>query len=250
MLQFLAHWAKPIRVRVAPALLTIATLAVLAGTSPRMAASSLFFSGNLRTDATSTDCQGTPCTLTTDGDYAQYAAVVYSFNVASASTMTAITYSYGGGTSMTGALVAAGGLEPYLSLFNADGSFRTSAYLATTCPDGAKTYDGNCYDVALNGGTLNAGTYYIALSAYANMSYAENYGAGNLSDGFTGAGSLALDEDLHYAFDVILTPDSPPPPPPPPPPVVPEPNFTILMGTAFAGLFFLREMKLRAETQA
>ena len=111
--------------RVAPALLTIATLAVLASALPCAADTTLFFSGNLRNDATVLDCP-TGCTLdssSSDSDYATYAAVVDSFTVASTSTMSAITYSYGGGTSLTGPSVAAGGLEPYLSLFDASGNF-------------------------------------------------------------------------------------------------------------------------------
>jgi hypothetical protein len=211
-----------------------------------MAASSIFFSGNLKTDATVTDCQGAPCTLTSDVDYAQFAAVVDSFNVASTSTMTAITYSYGGGTSVGGQTVASGGLEPYLSLFDASGNFLASTYFGTTCPAGANTYDGNCFDVSLDGGTLSAGTYFIALTAYANMSYAENLGVGNLSDGFTGLGNLQPDEDLHYAYDVILTPNSVSPPPP----IVPEPNYVFLAGIALVAPFFLKRMKLRTDTHA
>jgi hypothetical protein len=241
MLQFLAQYTK--QSRFAPALLTIATLAVLAGTSPRMAASDIFFSGNLRSDATFTAC-GDACTLSssdTDFDYAQFAAVVDSFTVASTSTMSAITYSYGGGTSLSNVAVAAGGLEPYLSLFDSAGNFLNSTYFGTQCPAGANKYDGNCDDESLDGGTLAAGTYYIALSAFDNMSFAENQGL-NLSDGFTGLGDLQDDEDLHYAFDVILTPNSAPPPP------VPEPNYISLMGIALVAPFFLR--KMRADTHA
>src|ERR1700753_3532626 len=130
MLHFLAQYTKPSRF--APALLTLATFATLAGASPRMHADTTFFSGNLRTDATVTSC-GTGCTLgsgDTDFDYAQFAAVVDSFTVSSTSTMSAITYSYGGGTSLTGASVAAGGLEPYLSLFDASGNFLPSTYFS------------------------------------------------------------------------------------------------------------------------
>jgi hypothetical protein len=84
-----------------------------------------FFSGDLRTDATVLSC-GTGCTLgpgNTDGDYAQWAAAVYSFNVAAPASVQAITYGYGGGTSLTGTLVPSGGLEPYLSLFDSGGNF-------------------------------------------------------------------------------------------------------------------------------
>lgn len=242
MLQLLVQSAKQPRMRLAPMLLT---LVALASAAPRMAANTIFFSGNLRTDANVTGC-GQSCTLgpsDSDFDYAQFAAVVDTFTVTSTTTMTAVSYSYGGGTSQSGHTVAAGGLEPYLSLFDAAGNFLASTYLATTCPAGANTYDGNCYDVELDGGTLTAGTYYIALTAYANMSFAENYGAGNLSDGFTGLGGLALDEDLHYAFDVILPSNTVPPP------VVPEPNYVFLAGIALVAPVFLR-MKLRADMRA
>ncbi len=141
----------------------------------------------------------------TDGDYAQWAAVVDTFVVTTTTTMEAITYSYGGGTSKTGAVVAAGGLEPYLSLFDSSGNFLASTYYGTTCPAGAGTVGGNCFDVSLDGGTLTPGTYEIALSAYENMSLAENNGPpATLADGFTGLGNLAPGEDLNYAFDVIL----------------------------------------------
>jgi len=243
MLQSSVHGAKQLCMRLAPTLLALATLASAA---PRMAASTIFFSGNLRTDATVTSC-GAGCTLdnsNSDFDYAQFAAVVDSFTVTSTTMMSAVSYSFGGGTSRSGHTVAAGGLEPYLSLFDSSGNFLASTYFGITCPDGASSYDGHCYDVALIGGTLSPGTYYIALTAYANMSFAENYGAGNLSDGFTGLGNLALDEDLHYAFDVILPSNSTPPPP------IPEPNYVFLAGLALVAPFFLRRMRLRAGMQA
>jgi len=246
MFPSLAHHAQRVRFRLAPTFLTIAALAVVAGSSPRMAASSIFFSGNLKTDATVTDCQGDPCTLPDDGSYATFAAVVDSFNVTSASTMTAITYGYGGGTNAGGQTVDPGGLEPLLSLFDGKGSYMASTYLGTTCPAGANIYEGNCFDVSLDGGTLPAGTYFIALTAYANRAVADQNNGGNLSDGFTGLGSLQGTENLNYAFDVILTPNSVSPPPP----TVPEPNYVLLMGIAVAAPFFLKRMKLRAETHA
>jgi len=59
----------------------------------------------------------------------------------------------------------------------------------------------------LDGGILAAGTYEIAISAFENMSFAENLGSGTLADGFTGLGGLQPGEDLHFAFDVVLTPE-------------------------------------------
>jgi hypothetical protein len=201
---------------------------------PQLNAEVLFFSGNLRTDATVLSC-GSSCTLdfaNYDGDYAQWAAVVKTFVVPIATTIQAISYSFGGGASQTGAVVAAGGLEPYLSLFNSSGDFLASTYFGTSCPAGAQTWAGNCFDVALDGGILAPGTYEIALSAWANMSLAENNGPpANLADGFSGLGNLAAGEDLHYAFDVVL------------PSVVeaggvtaPEPGTLILLPMGFAVL--------------
>jgi hypothetical protein len=151
-----------------------------------------------------------------DSDYAQYAAVVDIFTVSTASAMHAITFSYGGGTSGTGAIVVPGGFEPYLSLFDSAGDFRTSTFdPATTCPAGASTFNGNCFDVRLDGGILAPGTYSIALTAFENMSLAENLGDPSLklSDGFAGLGNLAAGEDLHYGFDVVLDSTTPAPEP-------------------------------------
>ena len=177
-------------------------------------ASTISFVGNLRADASVVSC-GPSCTLgaaDSDGDYAQYAAVVESFSVTTTSTVTAVSFSYGGGVNGAGMTIAEGGLEPYLSLFDAAGNFQASTFPdASLCPAGAHTItlSGQCYDVGLDGGVLGPGTYQIALTAYENMSFAENLGSGTLADGFTGLGNLATGEDLHYAFDVTLTPSSP-----------------------------------------
>uniref|UniRef100_Q027D8 PEP-CTERM protein-sorting domain-containing protein n=1 Tax=Solibacter usitatus (strain Ellin6076) TaxID=234267 RepID=Q027D8_SOLUE len=182
---------------------------VLAG-PPRLAANVILYSGNLRADANVTSC-GMGCSLgpsNSDGDYAQWAAVVATFTVNTTTSMEAITYSYGGGTSLTGAVIAPGGLEPYLSLFDSSGNFLASTFFGTTCPPGAQSVGGNCFDVALTGVTLTPGSYQIALTAFENMSLAENYGAGLLSDGFTGLGNLWPGESLNYAFDVILPENS------------------------------------------
>ncbi len=79
--------------------------------APLLRASVTYYSGNLRTDANVIGC-GSGCTLdgsNTDDDYGQWAAVVYTFNVVTTTPMEAITYSFGGGTSLTGTPVAAGG---------------------------------------------------------------------------------------------------------------------------------------------
>jgi hypothetical protein len=57
-------------------------------------ASTISFTGDLRTDATFTSC-GDGCTLgpgNSDGDFAQWAAALGDFHVATTSTMEAITF--------------------------------------------------------------------------------------------------------------------------------------------------------------
>jgi hypothetical protein len=202
---------------------------VLMECAPPLAANVIFYAGNLRTDATVTDC-GAGCTLgpsNTDGDYAQWAAVVNTFTVWNTTTMQALTYSYGGGTSLTGPAVPAGGLEPYLSLFDSTGNFIASTWAGITCPAGANSVCGNCFDVLLDGVTLTPGTYEIALTAFANMSLAENSGGSlNLSDGFTGLGNLASTENLNYGFDVILPANAP----------EPAPGLVLVFGCGLLGL--------------
>jgi len=190
--------------------LSIVLFCGIAAVSFHGSAAVISFTGNLQSDATVLAC-GSGCTLgpgNSDSDFAQWAAVVRTFAVVVTSTMQAITFSYGGGVNGQGAAIPQGGFEPYLSLFDSGGAFLASTFPGVTCPPGShtNTVSGQCFDVLLNGGTLAPGTYQIALTAFENLSFAENLGAGSLADGFTGLGNLAPGEDLHYAFDVILTP--------------------------------------------
>lgn len=166
--------------------------------------STVFYSGDLRNNANITAC-GTGCTLTagdSDATWAQWAGFAVNFNLASAASVDAITYGFGGGTSATGATVAAGGLEPYLSLFDSTGQFVASTYFGTTCPAGAHAVGGNCFDVKLSTAAIAAGSYTLVVTAYENMSSAEDLGSGLLSDGLTGLGNLGTGESLAYAFDL------------------------------------------------
>jgi hypothetical protein len=53
------------------------------------------------------------------------------------SNLEAIAFSYGGGTNGNGTMVAEGGFEPYLNLFDSAGDFLASTFFGTTCPPGA-----------------------------------------------------------------------------------------------------------------
>jgi hypothetical protein len=193
----------------AKCLLSVVVGVLVAGTG-QLQADILSFTGDLRADATFIPC-GSGCTLNagnSDPDYAQWAAVERDFTVATSSSVQAITFSYGGGTNGNGMPIGAGGFEPYLSLFDAPGNFLASTLFGTTCPPDANTNagSGQCFDVLLDAGVLAPGNYAITISAFENMSFAENSGVGTLTDGFSGLGNLAFGEDLHFAFDVDLTP--------------------------------------------
>jgi len=215
------------------------SLLFLAATVVSARADVISFAGDLRNDANVVSC-GMGCTLgpsNSDGDFAQWAAVVDDFTVSSTSIMEAITFSYGGGVNGNGQTIAQGGFAPYLSLFDASGNFLASTFFGTTCPAGANTntLSGECFDELLDGGTLAPGTYQIAISAFENLSLAENYGTGTLADGFTGLGNLNPGEDLHYAFDVILTSTSP----------TPEPSTGWLLVVGLAGVTVTHLIKSR-----
>lgn len=179
---------------------------LLLGLVPMMPAGTVFYSGDLRTNATIVDC-GLGCTLdpvtSTDGDYAQWAALLVPFTVSTPSEVNVVTFGWGGGTSATGAAVAGGGLEPYLSLFDSAGNFLASSF-NSGCPPGGNFIGPDCFDVQFDAGILAPGNYQLALTAWQNLSFAENLGSGTLADGFTGLGNLGFTENLNYAFDLNI----------------------------------------------
>jgi hypothetical protein len=197
------------------------------------------FTGDLRADAAFTSC-GNGCTLgpgNSDSDYAQWAAVQRSFTIATPSTVQIITFGYGGGVNGNGSPIEPGGFEPYLSLFDAAGNFLASTLFGVTCPPGANSNaaSGQCFDVLLDAGVLAPGDYAITISAFQNMSFAENSGFGSLLDGFTGLGILGGGEDMHYAFDVVVQDTAPT--------AVPEPGSFGLAGCAILLALGLRRKR-------
>ena len=180
---------------------------------------------------------------------------LFNFSVATESTVTLRTYSYAGGTQADGTVIDAGGFDPILSLFNADGDL---IFLSDDDESGTAAVDsttGQTYDSFLEIDLL-AGEYTLALTQYGNFSNTTNLGDGfsqtgnsNYTSNFSRCttestfcdftGDLRTNE---WAFDAIgvtpiSEPDGPDPdkePPVDPPAKVPEPTTTAAL--ALVGL--------------
>ena len=138
----------------------------------------------------------------------------YAFMLASPSTVSVQSYGYGGsagapgGKNLAGTTIPAGGFDPYVSVFLGTGP--TSAFIASNddgaCPPGI-TDIGLCVDSSLTL-ILAPGTYTVVLSAFKNMSLAENYGSGTLGDGFVDLGIFDSARSNAYAIDINVSPVS------------------------------------------
>jgi hypothetical protein len=129
------------------------------------------------------------------------------------------TYGYGGtanaaaGENAVGVAIAAGGFDPYISLFAGTGPGAT--FLASNddglCPPG--TAAPVCADSTLDMLNLVAGNYTLALTLPFNFSFAENNGISTLGDGFIGLdsdfsdGACAASCTANYAFDITSAQD-------------------------------------------
>ena len=118
---------------------------------------------------------------------------LYSFTLNAASSLTIQSYGYGGsvnasgGTNAAGTVIPAGAFDTYISLFAGAGN--GAAFLVSNddgnCPPGNALPA--CHDSTLQVAAL-AGSYVLALSVFDNFSFAENFGAGTLGNGFIGLG--------------------------------------------------------------
>jgi hypothetical protein len=129
-----------------------------------------------------------------------------------------------GNVTFTSLGYTAGGAEPYFSLFQGNGA---SAIL------GESNYSIPEIDFSLTR-TLAAGNYTVALGVWMNMSFAENYGAGSLGDGFTSLGEPGRLGNYSYQLEVT-TPDQ----------AVPEPSTLLLLSAGLTSLVaFRRKLKV------
>ena len=127
-----------------------------------------------------------------------------------------------GAVTVTSTQFTLGGVDPYVSLFEGTG--------------GAATWVASNYAQAFSTGgdvvlslPLAVGHYRLAIGAFANLSFAENTGAGTLADGFTGLGSAASLGDASYRI-VVTTP-------------VPEPATYVLWAIGLLGALVSRRAR-------
>jgi WD40 repeat protein len=134
----------------------------------------------------------------------------FNFSVTGESVVTLRTYSYAGGTNAAGDVIARGGFDPILSLYDASTGDRVAQNDDGGCGLVAEdAVSGQCWDTSLSTDLL-AGNYTVAVSQY------DNFGPGNLADafphdgdsnfrnGFTDVSNAPNNpRDGHWAFDVL-----------------------------------------------
>jgi hypothetical protein len=118
----------------------------------------------------------------------------FNFSVGTDSTVTLRSYSYAGGTNAAGQVIARGGFDPILALFDSSG------VLIGQNDDGGLNVpadiNGNRYDVFLSR-LLGPGNYTVSVAAFSNFALGPN-----LSNGFQGTGSFNGRTNA-WAFDIL-----------------------------------------------
>jgi PEP-CTERM motif len=128
----------------------------------------------------------------------------FTFTLASPTAgVTLQTWSYAGGTDAAGDVVTAGGFEPFLNLYMADGTqMNPGPGGACAAPVNVDPVSGGCGDayypttLSFPGGFWSPGTYTVVLSIFANP------GIGNLSDGFFANQVLGLPDGSNFTCTV------------------------------------------------
>jgi hypothetical protein len=203
----------------------LAGFCLTAAASLPSAAASLSFTGNLAQDDS---------------------VALFGFTVAAPGSVTLRSLSYAGGVNGAGAIIAAGGFDPAVSLFDAGGLLIQTQDDATPECDGVANdpVTNDCFDINIVTG-LAAGDYLVAVTQFNNAALGPDLAAGFSKSGasFTAvfgcvAGQFcdvsAESRSSFWAVDVsgdsVQT-------------VVPAPGAGLLLGTALAGLRMARRWR-------
>lgn len=134
---------------------------------------------------------------------------LFSFTVSAPTSVSLRSWSYAGGTNAAGTVIARGGFDPILSLFDATGQQLREQDDAKCELVAADSVTGFCWDVFYTT-TLAAGTYTASIQQYDNFSSSYNLADGfyydgvahqNFRDGFIDDADSV--RDAHWAFDIL-----------------------------------------------
>lgn len=129
-----------------------------------------------------------PTNFSFDGSFTQSNDVqTFTFTANGSSSVRLITYSYAGGTQSNGNVVAAGGFDPILALFDAAGQRVGENDDATSSSCGGfsvptDAVSGRAWDTCLDL-TLSAGVYTVSVMQFDNFSVGPNLSNGFRHDG-------------------------------------------------------------------
>jgi hypothetical protein len=170
----------------------------------------------------------------------------FLFSLSATSTVTAVTYSYAGGTNQAGASISQGGFDPWLAIFNSSGALVASDDNGTCGQVGTDSVTGACFDSFISQ-SLAAGNYTLVLSQSDNSP-----AGGTLSGGYTRTGQTDFTSSFgcsngefcdinadnrtpNWAVDIDNVASSSLPGG-----AAPEPATLLLLGGGFAGILVLR----------
>lgn len=161
---------------------------------------------------------------------------LFTFSVGTTSNVTLRTYSYAGGTMADGTVIARGGFDPILALFDSTGlKIDENDDGGSDVPVDPTT--GSHYDTFLTA-LLTPGTYTVSVMAYSNFVNGDN-----LSDGFRNTGSFGGRTNA-WAFDVLNVDAATQVG------AVPEPSTWAMMLVGFGAAAFAMRRRKKAETLA
>jgi hypothetical protein len=170
---------------------------------------------------------------------------LFSFTVGAQSTVGLRSWSYAGGTNAAGQVIARGGFDPILALFDSTGK-RVGEQDDAGCPTvAADAVTHECWDTYFTT-VLAAGTYTASVQQFNNFSLGNNLADGFRYDGVANenfrSGFVDADGNKRnalWAFDVLNVNAASTPPSN----NVPEPASLGLLGAALVGVAAARRRK-------